>query len=166
MERPASAKHGTQRGFTLVEVMLVAAIIGLLAALAIPLLEQAMTKSRRAALATDASDLYTALMRYHADHGSFPPDTVFDVETLSPVSDQGYFSTADSLTAKMQGEALLAYITLDVNGSDSELITGFRAKSDADILVFVLHTSVTGEWLDGVYVSVDGRLVRADGSRT
>ena len=156
--------RGTQGGFTLIEVMLVVAIIGLLAALAIPLFDQAITKSRRASLAADAHDLYTALMRYHADHGAFPAEGGFDLHTLSPLSDQGYFSTAESFTQKMTDDELMYYEALDVNGPDTELVAAFEAKADPDIRVLMLHTGVTGEWLDGVYLIVDGRLVRADGA--
>lgn len=157
-----SGNRGTQRGFTLIEVMLVVAIIGLLAALAIPLFDRAITKSRRTSLAADAHDLYTALMRYHADHGAFPPEGGFDTQTLSPVSDQGYFSSAESFTKKMLNDELMFYVAPDINGPDTELISAFRAKADTEILVLMLHTSVAGGWLDGVYVVVDGRLVRAD----
>ncbi len=61
-------------GFTLVEMLVVIAIIGLLAAIAIPALFSAVTSARRAAVASDISQLEMAIEKYKNDIGDYPPN--------------------------------------------------------------------------------------------
>ncbi|NIP16048.1 MAG: prepilin-type cleavage/methylation domain-containing protein, partial [Pseudomonadales bacterium] len=56
----------------MIELLMVVAILGLVAAIAIPLYTGAIDKSRRATLVHDAGELYRAFMRYNVDEGVFP----------------------------------------------------------------------------------------------
>lgn len=61
------------RGFTLIELMLVVAIIGLLAAIAIPKFANLVTKSKEAAVRGSLGSLRSALALYYADQeGNYP----------------------------------------------------------------------------------------------
>jgi type IV pilus assembly protein PilA len=66
-----SLKKRKQGGFSLVELMIVVAIIGILAALAIPRFQRFQAKARQSEAKTNLSHVYTLEMSYHGDNDTF-----------------------------------------------------------------------------------------------
>lgn len=81
MEKEKQMKKFLERskGFTLVELMVVIAIIGILAVVALGIVRGAQTRAKDSTIQATASNLSTALESYYAINGQFP-DALADLE--------------------------------------------------------------------------------------
>jgi general secretion pathway protein G len=75
-------RFSTSRGFSIVELLIVCAVIGLIAAIAIPNLVNAIQRGRQARTMGDLRGLANAVAMYQQDYAKFPV-----VGDLSPIGD-------------------------------------------------------------------------------
>src|SRR5476651_94103 len=68
----AGSRSRLQRGFTLIEVMVVIAILGILAALIVPKIMSRPDEARRVAAKQDIGTVVQALKLYRLDNGRYP----------------------------------------------------------------------------------------------
>src|SRR5688572_13980492 len=68
-----------QKGFTLIELMIVVAIIGILAAIAIPKFAEMLEKSRDGASKGNIGAIKSAIAIYYGDHEGVNPSDLTDV---------------------------------------------------------------------------------------
>lgn len=76
-----------QKGFTLIELMIVVAIVGILAAIAIPAYQDFITRSKVSEISATLGACKTSVTEYVAAKNVFPPDTEnAGCQTNTPVS--------------------------------------------------------------------------------
>ncbi|NVK01748.1 MAG: type IV pilin protein [Oceanospirillaceae bacterium] len=91
-------KH--QKGFSLIELMIVVAVIGILAAVAYPAYQDYVMKSRRSEAMNGLAELRIAQEKYRAQNNSFASDLT-EVGS-SPTSDHYNFSIVSSSVTQSQ----------------------------------------------------------------
>ena len=85
------SKSGRQQaGFTLVELLVVVAIIGIVTSIAVPQLLIGVRRARISRLVAELNGFQRALVEYSIDNSRFPLKSEFNKKTLEPLVSQGY----------------------------------------------------------------------------
>jgi len=101
-----------KRGFTFIELMVVIAIIGILAAIAIPAYRDSVKKAKEAVLKENLFQLRNLINQYKADKGKYPSDLnelvavgylrTVPIDPITVSSDSWVLVYAEPTTEEMQ----------------------------------------------------------------
>ncbi|HWX66262.1 MAG TPA: pilin [Rhodanobacter sp.] len=100
-----------QKGFTLIELMIVVAIIAILAAIAIPAYQDYLIRTQVSEGAVLADGAKTAVGEYYSNRGAFPPANS-SAGLATPASISGQYVTSVTVTS---GKITAAYGGLKAN---------------------------------------------------
>ena len=140
-----------QKGFTLIELMIVVAIIGILAAIAIPQYQNYVGRSNVAAAVSTISANKTGLEEYVMEYGEFPDGETVKVDGVgTDPTATGYVAAVRGETAEELGVVNPSFgkITLADMGNGEGTISLKFATGNPGIKdkVVQLHRSTEGTW--------------------
>ena len=121
-----NGKHAAARGFTVIELIVVLAVIGLLLAIAAPRYVQHIDRAREVALRQDLQQVRVAIDQFHADQ-------MRDPASLEELVKRGY----------------LHAVPVDPITDSTQTWKIEQARQDGGGTVFEIHSGATGQATDG-----------------
>jgi len=173
-------KANKQNGFTLVELLIVIAIIGIIAAIAIPQFNSYREKSVRASIVADCGALFRGFTVYYLEYDYYPLKDEFQlgpVNTFKPLSDKaaldmdlGLELNVARLQKQMQGGKADTYDSPDDLGWNQEFYLTLSWIKDSSLRFVVAEANDVldadgnlvdgGNWLSGVFMADNkGKLI-------
>jgi type IV pilus assembly protein PilA len=125
----SSTMKKIQQGFTLIELMIVVAIVGILAAIALPAYQDYTIRAKMSEVLTRGGEVKNSITEFHASNGHFPPT----------------FSSAGVVTTGVNFMA--------VGGGIAGLLLSGDGTSSTDAVTFELNTTNTAAALNAQAVS-------------
>jgi len=146
MKNLQTMKHSVQKGFTLIELMIVVAIIGILAAVAIPAYSDYTIKARVSESAAMSGAAKTAVDIYFSENGTL---TGADSNALVNISNAGSYQAeyVSSVTVGTGGAITILFRTETKLGEASGDNVTYTPASNGATLQWTVNGSVPAKYL-------------------
>ncbi len=151
------------RGFTLVEVMVVMLILFIIAGMMIPLMRSAILRAHVGAMAADAKSIHLAFKRFYIDNDMYPnadDDPSFQLDTFEPLVGEGYYD--GRVAGKLEGDQADGYDSPDDQGLNQEFWLELTLKYNPNIRFLIADSNNAplgeGDFYDGIYMYKGGVL--------
>ena len=143
-----------RRGFTLIELMVVIAIIIILAAIAIPNYLSMTARAKRSRVASDFAAIATALETYKTDWNSYPVATADNITVSSGIAFKELTGTSSSPSATVH------------NVSSSGTATAAGDMPPIEYMTATVLKSMTNPYFSGVNAATAGNQYQYTGPAT
>ena len=120
-------RNQTKRGFTLIEILIVAAIIGILASMVLLGVGRSRESAKDARRISDLNQVRTVLELYYNSQGNYPVQTSSNLET-------NYGEMADDITG----------LLTSVKGLPHDSPSDYGYESDSDGSIYTLSATLSG----------------------
>ncbi len=127
-----------QKGFTLIELMIVVAIIGIIAALAIPAYQTYMIRAQITEGLNLVAPLKQALVEFHKDSGTYPANNE-EAALQDPANYSGSYVTSMSVS----GDTISILYGNKANAEISGLTVSFIAQDNAGSTSWICESGGT-----------------------
>ena len=141
MRNLQTMKHSVQKGFTLIELMIVVAIIGILAALAIPAYSDYTIKAKASEAGTLTGAVKTAVEVYWSEEADLP-DTFSDIDALDGATFQSTYVTSISI----QTDGVISVVLRGNATLDTETVIYTPSTGQTNISWDVLSSSLATKY--------------------
>ena len=155
---------GNEKGFSVLEVLIVMTIVGILTSIAIPELANAKIRTQVGAVTAESKSLLTGFKQYYLDWNSYPnasSSPAFDLTTFDPVRSAGFYQ--GTMTRPLVNQRANAYDSPDDTGANQEFWLELTLQSDPSVRFVIADSNDAplsgGSVLDGVYLYRNGSLV-------
>jgi len=145
VNRRQKSKGRGQKGFTLIELIVVVTIIGILAGVAISNVKWAQQKAREAALRHDLFEMRKAIDDYYADKQKYPAN-------LEELKTAHYLRNIPKDPITMQADWEEVAATIDPTGEDPNALPVDPTAADTEggpPGIFDVRSTAPGNGLDG-----------------
>ncbi len=151
------------RGFSLLELLVVVAIIGVLMAITVPLMQSAMLRAHVGATASGSRIIFNAFQRYHIDYNMYPNSVdapAFELDTFEPLDNLEYYDA--QILTKLDNEQADAFDSPDDEGINQEFWLEMTLAFDPTVRFLVVDSDNAplsgGDDMAGVFLYKNGVL--------